>query len=195
MYVCMYVCHADIMLRPSRFGGIGIKNPVKSAAAAYATSFEASAVLRNAIVTGKPVNIYAHNEHSKRIATSRKKTEDENNAEELEIILENLPEAQKDLKEQLKRITSYKCSAWLSVNPWEDSFFSLTVDEFKDSMACRYAKTPRALQAICDGCGEAFDANHALDCKNGGLVYQRHNELRDENIDLNRKAGFSQVLV
>ena len=32
-----------------------------------------------------------------------------------------------------------------------------------------------------------------MDCKNGGLVYQRHNELRDENCDLNRKAGFSQV--
>ena len=43
-------------------------------------------------------------------------------------------------------------------------------------------------------CGEAFDANHFLDCKNGGLVYQKHNALRDENIDLNRKAGFSKVL-
>ena len=36
--------------------------------------------------------------------------------------------------------------------------------------------------------------NHALNCKNGGLVYQRHNELRDENCDLMKKAGFSQVL-
>ena len=61
-------------------------------------------------------------------------------------------------------------------------------------MACRYAETPRALQAHCDGCRGSFDVNHTLDCKNGGLVYQRHNELRDENIDLNRKAGFSQVL-
>ena len=61
-------------------------------------------------------------------------------------------------------------------------------------MACRYAKIPQALQAWCDGCGEAFDMNHALDCKNGGLVYQRHNELRDENLDLNKKAGFSQVI-
>ena len=61
-------------------------------------------------------------------------------------------------------------------------------------MSCRYAKIPQALQAWCDGCGEAFDMNHALDCKNGGLVYQRHNELRDENIDLNKKAGFAQVI-
>ena len=55
-------------------------------------------------------------------------------------------------------------------------------------------KTPRGLQALCDGCGENLDTNHALACKNGGLVYQRHNESRDENCDLHRKAGFSQVL-
>jgi hypothetical protein len=61
-------------------------------------------------------------------------------------------------------------------------------------MACRYGKSPRALQAWCDGCGGLFDVNHALDCKNGGLVYQRHNESRDENCDLNKKAGFSQVV-
>ena len=36
--------------------------------------------------------------------------------------------------------------------------------------------------------GEAFDANHALDCKNGGLVHQRHNEMRNENCDLNKKS-------
>ena len=61
-------------------------------------------------------------------------------------------------------------------------------------MACRYGKSPKNLQAWCDGCGECFNMNHALNCKNGGLVYQRHNELRDENCDLNKKAGFSQVL-
>ena len=27
-----------------------------------------------------------------------------------------------------------------------------------------------------------------------GLVYQRHNELRDENCDLMKKAGFNQVI-
>ena len=73
-------------------------------------------------------------------------------------------------------------------------FFSLTADEFRDSMACRYGKSPKGLQAWCDGCGECFNMNHALNCKNGGLVYQRHNELRDENCDLNKKAGFSQVI-
>ena len=63
-------------------------------------------------------------------------------------------------------------------------------------MACRYGKTPKGLQTYCDGCGNLFDTNpdHALNCKNGGLVYQRHNELQDENCDLMKKAGFNQVI-
>ena len=36
----------------------------------------------------------------------------------------------------------------------------------------------------CDGCGAAFTICHALDCKKGGLVIARRNNLRDEVADL-----------
>jgi hypothetical protein len=61
-------------------------------------------------------------------------------------------------------------------------------------MACQYGKVPQGLQTCCTGCGDLFNMNHALNCKNGGLVYQRHNEVRDENCEVRKKAGFSQVL-
>ena len=56
-----------------------------------------------------------------------------------------------------------------------------------------HGKTPKGLQTYCDGCGNLFDTNHALNCKNG-VVYQRHNELQNENCDLMKKAGFNQVI-
>ena len=35
------------------------------------------------------------------------------------------------------------------------------------------------MPSVCDGCGELFTLGHALDCKKGGLVTQRHNEVHD----------------
>jgi hypothetical protein len=185
---------SEIMLRPSRFGGIGIRDPVKTATSAFQTSFEATSILKDAIISGLSIDLNEYHQQSKSIAASHKLNEDTKSADEIKELLEKIPEEKACLKTQLNRIVYNKCSAWLSVNPWEDEFFSMTADEFKDSMACRYGKSPRALPSWCDGCGEAFDVNHALDCKNGGLVYQRHNEMRDENCDLNKKAGFSQVI-
>ena len=38
--------------------------------------------------------------------------------------------------------------------------------------------------ASCDGCGSQFSTGHALDCRKGGLVIQRHNEIGDALGDL-----------
>ena len=35
------------------------------------------------------------------------------------------------------------------------------------------------MPTVCNGCGEAFTLSHALDWCHGGLVTQRHNEVRD----------------
>ena len=40
------------------------------------------------------------------------------------------------------------------------------------------------LPGNCDGCGDAFIIDHALDCCFGGLVTHRHNEVHDVFGDL-----------
>ena len=44
------------------------------------------------------------------------------------------------------------------------------------------------LPPFCDGCSAPFTTTHALDCQKGGLVSQRHNEIRDLLCDLSSMA-------
>jgi hypothetical protein len=64
----------------------------------------------------------------------------------------------------------------------------LSAPEFRDAFLLRYARCPPDLPSHCDGCLQKFSVWHALECKTGGLVIFRHNEIRDELSDLATKA-------
>ena len=79
-------------------------------------------------------------------------------------------------------------SGWLYVLPSTVSGTELSAQEFRDSILLRYARSPPDLPSQCDGCNAVFSIRHALECKKGGLVIIRHNEIRDELVDLASKA-------
>ena len=81
-----------------------------------------------------------------------------------------------------------KTSHWLTVMPIAKHHFDLSAAEFRDALSLRYCRPSLGLPAICDGCGAPFSLEHALDCKKGGLVIQRHNEVRDALGDIAAKA-------
>ena len=56
----------------------------------------------------------------------------------------------------------------------------LSALEFRDGLCMRYGIEPPGLPSFCDGCGAPFSKEHAVQCRKGGLVIQRHNEIRDE---------------
>lgn len=66
-------------------------------------------------------------------------------------------------------------SCWLNVLPVQRDNFNLSAVEFRDSLCLRYMKPLLNLPATCDGCGAPFTTSHAVDCRKGGLIIQRHN--------------------
>ena len=60
--------------------------------------------------------------------------------------------------------------------------------EWRDFLFLRYGLEPPDLPMYYDGCQAKFSISHALDCKKGGHVTARHNELRDWVADLANKA-------
>ena len=97
--------------------------------------------------------------------------------EELASLLPEMPE---ELQRAVVRSKEGKTGGWLTVMPTEKSGNLLSAQEFRDGLALRYSREPNDLPSICDGCGAKFSVEHALDCKRGGLITQRHNEVRDE---------------
>ena len=87
---------------------------------------------------------------------------------------------------RLRRAT--KTGACLTVHPSTVNVTELGAQEWRDAFFLRYVLEPPDILTHCDGCQAKFSIRHALDCKKGGLVTSRHNELRDRVADLASKA-------
>jgi hypothetical protein len=80
--------------------------------------------------------------------------------------------------------TGKETGAWLTVLPSTINGMELSAQEFRDKLLIRYACQPPDLLETCDGCGHTNSVGHALDCKTGSLIIQRHNEITNEFADL-----------
>ena len=66
---------------------------------------------------------------------------------------------------------------------------SLLVNEWRDNVRLRYNHIPLEMPDRCDGCGAKMTVEHALQCKSGGLVHIRHDDVGDEWGHLNGCAS------
>ena len=181
---------AEIMCTPSRNGGIGVLDPVKTALPQFVTSREATSYLSEVICKGSNFDLNAH-DSQRQFAFSKKVEYEKLSKIESAAILDSFPEPRKKC---IQRKLEFQCSGWLSVIPVEGNHFDMSPNEFRDALALRYGRTPIDLPTHCDADGEVFSVNHALNCAKGGLVYGRHNELRDLNCSLLELAGLKQVI-
>ena len=181
---------SDLFCRPSRHGGIGIHDPVKAAHIHYSRSKEATRCLSESIYDGSRLDLNMH-DHTIRTALKKKEEDEKQMSEETLVLLKSFS---KDAERSIIRKIENKCSGWLSIAPTDRNHFDMSPDEFRDSLALRYHRLPVNLPSQCDIDGEVFSVNHALNCPRGGLVYARHNELRDLNCSLLELAGLKQII-
>ena len=83
-----------------------------------------------------------------------------------------------DLLQAMQQTRDKGASSWLNAIPIEEHGLALKKQEFRDSLCLRYNLPLPNLPSYC-ACGEMFTVNHALSCKKGGFVAQRHDTIQD----------------
>ena len=156
-------------------GGLAIRDPVSAAARLYQTSTEATALLVNSLTSNSHLDNEAHAGCVRGAGTAARKERIADGKEVVEDISQRRgPKVRKRLERMMET------GAWLTAIPDRMSGTELSFQEWHDNISLRYGMVPRGLPRKCDGCGAGFTVEHGLNCKKGGLVSLRHNDVRDE---------------
>ncbi|CAH3182924.1 unnamed protein product [Porites lobata] len=159
-------------------GGLGLLNPSDSADAEYSASIRVSAPLVSKIEaqfleTPEEAEV-------QRLVYATRKEKDDGLKEELEEVKAMLPD-------KTQRAVDLACekgaSNWLTVIPLKDIDLDLNKREFRDAVRLRHDWPIPDKPSVCV-CGSMFTVDHAMICQRGGLVIQRHNEIRDLQAEL-----------
>ena len=157
---------------PVRIGGLGITSPCHTAASEY----EPSTAITKPLAKHSGADAELPDYHT--IRTLQQSNRSDKDAR----LRENLEEVKNALPEQTKRATDLAAekgaSSWLTVIPVKDVDFTLNKREFKHAIHLRYDWKICDTPSTC-ACGDVFDVDHAMVCRRGGFIIQRHNELRD----------------
>ena len=84
----------------------------------------------------------------------------------------------KDKRRLLDLNSESGAALWLTILPIKDEGYQLDKQTFWDLIKIRYGYQLTRLPEKCP-CGSNFDIQHALSCKKGGFITQRHNTLPD----------------
>ena len=163
---------------PIRDGGLGISKLVEKAPIDFTSS---------KIITAPLIAVMLAQDHEIPPKEAMKEVRSNRNME-LRVMLETEKSEVNELLDEserraVKQAQEKGSSTWLNVLPLKDQGFVLRKDEFRDALALRYNRTISNLPSRC-ACGALFDVNHAMNCKKGGFVSIRHDNIRNFEANL-----------
>ena len=165
-----------------RNGGIGVRNPIATADAAFETSRSASEFLVDTLLERKLFHPDDHGKCVREVAEGCRKARD--GAEKgFSVSIQR-----RKLKFARRLDRAGKAGTWLTCHPHMLNGNTLSSQEFRDNLRLRYNLLPLDMPQSCDGCGARLTVDHALKCKTGGLVHIRHEDGAVEFRELLRLA-------
>ena len=166
---------------PVKSAGLALPNPVSSCAANYKNSTLMSSHLLLAVQGKTQFSPQDHRDTCLSSLSSIRELRIAEHKSSLTKILSALPPTADGLPCATRAINrACETGLWLSMIPNHINGNILGCDEFVDAIRLRYQKVPNNLPDNCDGCGSTFSVGHAHQCKNGGLIIRRHDELNRE---------------
>jgi hypothetical protein len=184
-----------LLALPVKSAGLAAPNPVSTCAGNYQSSTVMSSHLLLAIQGKIPFSFQAHNDTCKVALHGARAGKQLTNESTLSKFLSSLPSPAKghpSLARAIERATA--TGMWLSTIPTDFNGSVLGNQEFQDGIRMRYMKVPKDLPSKCDGCNSDFSVSHAHQCKKGGLIIRRHDEINYELANLMRLAFKKSVV-
>ena len=163
----------ELLALPVRLGGLGLIDPVRASRKEYEASDRVTSPLVRQIV--EQVHQTPDVSEVKTLQISARKEKDECMDERIKRVKTSLPTG---TKRAVELATEKGASNWLTVIPIKDLNFNLNKREFRDAISLRYDWEITDTPKVCV-CGDLFNVDHAMVCRRGGFIIQRHNELRD----------------
>ena len=162
-----------VSLTPAQ-GGLGMPNLRSEAPRQYAASKSIISLHVESIKAQSP--FMATGEQSvddqKKHQQSMKTTYSKSRMEEIDASLSP------DLLRSKEQARDKGATSWFNAIPLKEQGLALNKQEFRDSLRLRYNLPVSDLPNHC-ACGDRMTVGHALSCKRGGFVAQRHDGIRE----------------